>query len=43
MIFFKYLLVWGGIATIVATVAIIARDLYLQLEHKKKTGAEGAA
>src|SRR5947207_14427290 len=43
MIFFKYLLVWGGIAMIVATVAIIARDLYLQLEHKKKAGAEGAA
>jgi SPFH domain / Band 7 family len=39
MIFFKYLLVWGGIAMIVAAVAIIARDLYLQLEHRKKAAA----
>jgi regulator of protease activity HflC (stomatin/prohibitin superfamily) len=42
MIFFKYLLLWGGIGMIVAAVAIIARDLYLQFEHRKKAGAEGA-
>ena len=43
MIFFKYLLLWGGIAMIVAAIAIIARDIYLQIENKKKAGAEGAA
>ena len=42
MIFLKYLLVWGGIAMIVAAIAIIARDLYLQFEHRKKAGTEGA-
>jgi regulator of protease activity HflC (stomatin/prohibitin superfamily) len=42
MIFFKYLLLWGGIGMIVAAVAIIARDLYLQFEHRKKAGTEGA-
>src|SRR5438876_3520702 len=42
MIFFKYLLVWGGIAMIAAAVVIVARDVYLQFEHKKKTAAEGA-
>jgi regulator of protease activity HflC (stomatin/prohibitin superfamily) len=43
MIFFKYMLVWGGIATIAAAIAIIARDLYLQLDRKKQTQADGAA
>src|SRR6266496_4840584 len=43
MIFFKYLLLWGGIAMIVAAIAIIARDIYLQIENKKKAGAEAAA
>ncbi len=42
MIFFKYLLVWGGIAMIAAAVVIVARDVYLQFEHKKKTADEGA-
>jgi regulator of protease activity HflC (stomatin/prohibitin superfamily) len=42
MIFFKYLLLWGGIGMIVAAVATIARDLYLQFEHRKKAGTEGA-
>ena len=43
MIFFKYLLVWGGIAMIAAAVAIIARDVYLQIEHRKKLAGENAA
>jgi len=43
MIFFKYLLLWGGIAMIVAAIAIIARDIYLQIENKKKAAGEGAA
>jgi regulator of protease activity HflC (stomatin/prohibitin superfamily) len=43
MIFFKYLLVWGGIGMIVTAVAIIARDLYLQLEHRKKAAAADGA
>jgi regulator of protease activity HflC (stomatin/prohibitin superfamily) len=42
MIFVKYLLVSGGIAMIVAVVAIVARDLYLQFEYKKKATAGGA-
>ena len=42
MIFFKYLLLWGGIGMIVAAAGIIARDLYLQFEHRKKAGTEGA-
>jgi regulator of protease activity HflC (stomatin/prohibitin superfamily) len=42
MIFLKYLLEWGGIAMIAAAIAIIARDLYLQFEHKKKTTTDGA-
>src|SRR6266536_3038726 len=43
MIVFKYLLLSGGIAMRVAVIAIIARDIYLQIENKKKAGAEGAA
>lgn len=43
MIFFKYLLLWGGIAMIVVAIAIIARDIYQQIENKRKAGAEGAA
>jgi len=35
MIFFKYLLEWGGIAMIAAAIAIIARDLYLQTTYKR--------
>jgi len=42
MLFFKYLLLWGGIGMIVAAAGIIARDLYLQFEHRKKAGTEGA-
>ena len=39
MIFVKFLLHWGGIAMIVAAVAILARDVYqfFQATHKKET------
>lgn len=43
MIFLKYLLVWGGIAMIVAAIAVIARDLYLQINYKRQTAVGGAA
>jgi regulator of protease activity HflC (stomatin/prohibitin superfamily) len=43
MIFFKYLLVWGGIAMIGAAIAIVAHDLYLQLKRKKQAESGEAA
>src|SRR5262249_334466 len=39
MIFFKLLLVWGGIAMLVAAAAVIGRDLYFYFEHKKRASA----
>lgn len=35
MLFFKYLLEWGGIGMIVAAIAILVRDLYLDLIYRR--------
>src|SRR5262245_31780114 len=43
MIFFKYLLVWGGTAMIAAAAAMMARDVYLQVEFKRKAAADPGA
>jgi regulator of protease activity HflC (stomatin/prohibitin superfamily) len=41
MIFFKYLLWWGGMAMLIGAIAFIARDFYLRFEHKKKAATDG--
>src|SRR5438270_4497945 len=43
MIFIKYLLQWGGIAMLVAAVALLAYDLYLFFQATRKKETDPAA